>query len=203
MAAHNPMQGRTLTPPSNLHQRKLPSMSFSGLLHRIHLSEYGPIYFGKNACFRFDDPDGEQGSFGTLYAATDEHGAFIETFGESEGNTVSQRGLSLRSISQLVLEKPLQLVDLTGSGLAHLGGAGEITAGAYSISQAWAKALFEHPEKPHGIYYRARHDQSRCSIALYHPQSSLLKVHKTTPLDDHHFAVTLGSILDEYRFALV
>lgn len=197
------MQGRTQTPPLNLHQRQLPILSFPGPLYRIHRSEHGPIYFGRKACYRFDDPDGNQGSFGTLYAATDEHGAFIETFGESEGNTVSHKGLGIRSITKLVLSENLQLVDLTGNGIAQLGGAGEITAGDYSISQAWAKALFEHPEKPHGIYYRARHDQSRCSIALYHPHGSLLTVQKTTALDDNSFASKLGAILDEYRFALV
>jgi len=193
---------RSQHPPSDLHTRQLPIKELSGNLYRIHQSENGPIYFGRSKTTRFDHPDGTAGTFGTLYVAQDEYGAFIETFGESEGNTVSEAGLSSKSISTITI-KPMQFVDVTASGAAHIGAAGEISAGDHALSQLWAKELFHHPDKPDGIYYRARHDLSKFSIAIFDRSPKLVGCASTVGLMDLPFRPILGKILDHYRFSLV
>jgi len=42
-----------------------------------------------------------------------------------------------------------------------------LNTGDYRISQRWAHAFQQHPSQPDGIYYRARHDTERFSVALF------------------------------------
>ena len=76
------------------------------------------------------------------------------------------------------------MVDLTGPGLARLGADERLCAGGHAVAQRWALALWTHPSRPDGLYFRARHDPSRFCVAIYDraadavhaiPQNSLIE----------------------------
>jgi hypothetical protein len=190
-------------PPANLADRKLPIIELTGTFRRIHLTSLDSLFFGRTAGNRFDDPRGEKGDFGALYLARDHFGAFIETFGDSAGNTVSIRTLELRSIAEVTVTASIRAIDLTAAGAAWVGAAGEVTAGEHALSQRWAHALWSHPAKPEGIYYRARHDQSRFCVVIFDRAKKLVILSSTTRLLDPAFRPRLGAMLDQYRFSLV
>jgi hypothetical protein len=194
---------RSQEPPADLYSRDLPFIELTGTFRRIHQTAFDPLFWGTTAVNRFDDPAGAAGHFGTLYLARDHFGAFIESFGDSEGKTVSYATLDARSIAEIKTAKPIRAVDLTAEGAAWLGAAGEVTAGDYALSQRWARALWGHPTAPDGIYYRARHDQSRLCVAVFDRAKSSLVLSSTFRLLDPIFRARLGAMLDEYRFSLV
>jgi hypothetical protein len=51
--------------------------------------------------------------------------------------------------------------------LSLVGTDGGVNTGPYRISQAWARALFEHADAPDGILYPSRHDPSLKCIAVF------------------------------------
>ena len=75
--------------------------------------------------------------------------------------------------------------------------------GEYHIAQQWSVALRAHPDQPHGIYYRARHDPSRIAVALYDHTGELLTAIPLGTLADAEHAAVLGNILDTYKIGLV
>lgn len=68
------------------------------------------------------------------------------------------------------------------------------------LPQRWALALHRHPERPDGLYYRVRHDQSRIGIALFDRVGHVLQA----DCRDNTFARpdALAPILAHYGFAL-
>lgn len=111
-------------PPADLQARELPVIQVSDSWFRIHKTAHSPLYYGGSGENRFDDPMYE---YGVMYVALDPHGAFIETFGSQTGiRIVSQDELYIRSISELTCKRPLKLVDITGSGVVHLGADGRL-----------------------------------------------------------------------------
>src|SRR6266487_7207537 len=109
-------------PPYDFHLRSLTIREFSGILYRTYRKgrDREPVFFGRTGRNRFDDPLSE---YGVLYAALDQHGAFIETFGQSTGNrTLSTPELAERHLARLSTRRPLRLVDLVASGsLSKIG----------------------------------------------------------------------------------
>lgn len=200
MAAHEPSITRSQEPSPELALRDLPLLQLVGSLYRIHRTEHSPLFFGRTGRNRFDSPFLD---YGVLYAALEPDGSFIESFGDSAGNLVSRSGLAERSISTLEIDDSLNVVDITGSGLARVGAAGEVTAGEHPLAQRWSQAFFEHRQNPDGIYYRARHDQDLFCVALFDRESTRLKTANSIPLMHHDFAPELGRILDKYDFGLV
>ena len=199
--AHKPGL-RTQEPPSDLHKRDLPIIELTGTFRRIHPTTKNALFFGKTGRNRFDDPTGK--NFGTLYLARDHFGAFIESFGDSEGNTISYGSLNQKSIAEVIASKVIRAVDLTAHGAAWLGAAGEVTASDHALSQQWADALWAHPDKPEAIYYRARHDQYRFCTAIFNRvPSSSISVVSTVPLLDPAIRNRLGAMLNHYKFSLV
>jgi hypothetical protein len=69
------------------------------------------------------------------------------------------------------ITRPLRLVDLSAGGVVTIGATGELCALAdvqrLPLVRRWALRLYRHQDEPDGIYYRARHDPSRLSIALF------------------------------------
>lgn len=189
-------------PPVNLFERSLPLVEFAGPWFRIHQSKYDPLYFGYAGENRFTAPVRE---YGILYVAHDEYGAFIETFGQSTGiNTVTSSALNQRSISRIHSERSLRLVDLTGPGLAQLGADARLsTEVPHNVARRWARALWQHPDLPDGICYRARHDPSRLCSALYNRAESDVRAVLIANLLSPIFAEKLAEILDTYQFGLV
>jgi hypothetical protein len=145
--------------------------------------------------------------YGVLYAASDAHGAFIETLGRITGqNRVDMQTLRETCLTRLEVARPLTLVDLTGSGLARISADARLCAmDDYTHCGRWALALWGHPQQPHGLYYRARHDQERLSLALFDRDAVVraLRDYPQGALSDPTHAALVGDILDTYRFQLL
>jgi len=179
-----------------------------GPWYRFHATGLEALHFGRRRTFRFDDP---RGKFGVLYAAADEHGAFIETFGQSLHAGKPVRGF--RFVSDLDLEgralacirarRRLRLVDLTGEGLPRIGADERLCAGDYRVAQRWSRAIHAHPSCPDGILYRARRDPSRISAALFDRALPRLAVTPLSTLMDAENRALRDRILATYRLGLL
>lgn len=187
-------------PPSDLARRDLPITALDRAWHRIHWLNYAPIFFGRRPLNRFDASAGE---FGVLYVGATAGAAFIETFGHVTGdNFVQQSELLLRGISLIHSSVVLQLVDLTGPGLARLGADERLCSGSQPLARKWSTALYAHPSAPGGILYRARHDPSELCAALFDRGEKSLSVIQTTCLGDSSFEDELLELLLKYDFGL-
>jgi RES domain len=191
-------------PPSNLGSRSPLTFTIAvgTTIFRLHDRGKGPLFFGKTGRNRFDSPDG---SFGVLYAAVDEHCAFIETFGQSTGiRIVTRSSLEGRVLSLLKDTAPLLLIDLARSGgLARVGADGRLLTGSHAIAQRWSAALRNHPVSPKGLLYPGRHDVARYGCALYDLPASTFEVNDSGSLIEPHHSALLASILDTYGFGLI
>lgn len=188
-------------PPGWLATAALPLHRTAEDWFRCHRTRHEAIYFGRSGGGRFDDPNGE---YGILYASHDLHGAFIETFGRRVGvRIVAESELASRSIARIAVNRPLAWVDLTASGLARIGADARLTSGDYALAQRWARALWEHPDQPDGLYYRARHDPSRPCAAFFDRAADALELigdRSFTKLDDDRH---VRAILRTYAFDVV
>ncbi len=189
-------------PPPDFGSRQLSTTRRKRQWYRVHKVGRGPLFFGKSGDNRFDAPAGE---FGVLYVGMDAHCAFIETFGHATGaRSVTNGELAARGMAVIACTRPLRLVDLTGKGLARIGADARLTSGDdYKLSHRWSKAIHDHPRSPDGILYRARHDPSRLSAALFERAGPELAVVSGTTFLDPAYAAQLGRILDDYKFGLI
>jgi hypothetical protein len=195
-------------PPTDLASRQPIIENIDAPLFRISnysRGQSGVIFFGsRDVKYRFDDP---QGVFGVCYLGLDEYAAFIEVFGQARKTTIDSTFISDRSLSRISLSRPAKLINLTGNGLARIGATSEIFSGEHSLSQRWARAIYEHNENFDGILYPCRHDPSRKSAALFErdPRTDLvLEVEAYTKLlSDNDSQVLLGNIMDHYAFGLI
>lgn len=161
-------------PPTNVHSRQLPlhhiDPAVDGTWTRLSGCEHpSALFYGRTGNSRFDDPDA---AYGVLYVGMDIQCAFVETFGDSTNANgeleLHEDELSKVCVAHIVFTHPLRLVDLTGPGVQAVGADGQICAGDdYPQTQEWSRAFWSHPERPDGIYYRARHDLSRVSVAIF------------------------------------
>lgn len=197
-------------PPGPLHDPRpdfpslrLPLRTFNRDWYRVYRCAYGPLYFGRTITYRFDAPSGE---FGVLYMAQGHEGAFIETLGDvvrtvAVRTTLQRDDLERRCWAIVRATRPLRLVDLTGRGLAQIGADQRLCSGDYDVSRRWAKAIYEHPRCPDGIYYRARHDPSQRSVALFdRAEPDVVARPDGTLLTD---AALLARLLNRYRIDLI
>lgn len=187
-------------PPGDLDLRVLPVVSHRDVLIRIYALARAPDFWGTTTLNRFDAPAGE---FGVLYAAADRHGAFIETYGDTLDRTITEDSLAVRGWAQITPVRPLRLVDLSGNGLARIGADGRLCDGDHTVAQRWSLALWRHPASVDGLYYRARHDPSRMSVALFDRAATAVHVVPDGRLMDSRHADLLGNILDEYDFSIL
>lgn len=137
---------------------------------RIHGQARNAIWFGParghQPIHRFDDPAGR---FRVCYLGTTIEVCFAETFLRNPPvKILALDDLAGRSIATLEVRRDLQLVPIHGSSLARLGVTAELASSSdYAASQHWSRALWEHSDKPDGILYRSRHDDSALCVALY------------------------------------
>jgi hypothetical protein len=169
---------------------------------RLHNRSKTPLFFGKTGQNRFDLPGG---TLGVLYAGMDEHCSFIETFGQSTGiRVVTRSALEERHLSYLKAKQPLLLIDLARSGgLARIGADTRLLSGSHAIAQRWSAALRDHPVRPHGILYPARHDVARYACALFDLPDVTFEVTDSGSLAEPHHSVLLARILGTYDFGLI
>jgi RES domain len=188
-------------PPADLFERTLPLLHMQDSWYRIHRSAHNPLYYGQSARNRFNASNKE---YGVMYVALNPDGAFIETFGSETGvRIVSKSELSSRSISILASQHPLNLVDITGPGLAHLGADGRLCTGDHKLAQRWAMALWEHPAQVDGIYYRARHDLSQTCASIFDRTKIVFDIVNTRTCTSKSFEKDLALILESYQFGFI
>lgn len=189
-------------PPEGLHSLALPFKLTSRSWYRSHFAEHDPLFFGRAGRHRFDAPGGE---FGTLYVGADQHCVFVETFGHRTGEVdfVTIGALAARRLARIRPRRRLRLVDLTGSGLARLRADARLCTGATAVSRRWALALFEHPERPDGLYYRSRHDPDRYCAAIFDRAAEEIDAVSLGSFADPAYARILAEILDTYHFGLI
>ena len=206
----NPEPGPHPEPPSDFHSRTLPIITHGGSLFRTDLHNVAPLYFGRTGRTRFDDPLGQYGVHGVLYAARDPFGAFIETFGQETGTrSVGAGELKMRCLAEFYPVAPLSLVDLFSQGcLARIGVDSRLFAGDRSVARRWSRAIYDHPDrlKVHGILYPARHNQAHAAVALFDREGlPRIEVNRTvswySPEGD--MRTTLAAILNLYGFSVV
>ena len=194
---------RPLSGPSHVRTRALPIRSWSGAAFRICRIGRDPIYFGKQALSRFDDPRRE---FGVLYAAGSAEGAFVETCIRDEradGRSISETFLRERRLTLISFPAPLRLVDLTGRELSWLGADGRLTTGAYGLSQRWSRAFWSHPDRPDGILYCSRFNLSLQCVALFDRAGKGVTSKDLGPLLGTGNLELVGEMLARYRLALI
>ncbi|WP_437682646.1 RES family NAD+ phosphorylase [Sorangium sp. So ce131] len=189
-------------PPLDFAARPLPITLFRVCWYRIHRLGREPLYFGRSGDNRFDAPAGE---FGVLYAGKDERCAFIEVFGAATGARFVEQGeLAARGLARIAPRRPLRLVNLAGAGLARVGADARLTSGeSYGAAHLWALAIHDHPKRPDGITFAARHDPSRVAAALFERSAADLEVTQLGSLADPAHAALVAALLDTYKIGLV
>jgi len=191
-------------PPEDIDRRKLPIVTKLGKsqLYRVHLSHKDAVFFGKSGANRWDDPKGQ---YGVLYTGIDEYCAFIEVFGHATGvRLIEEDDLEKRGMSIIPVARPLRLVDLRGKGLARIGADSRICDCDVEISKRWSRAFFSHPSRPDGVLYRARHDPSRFSVALFERAGKKLGLEQVmidSFMNPDHEKL-LAELLDHYGFGI-
>jgi len=146
---------------------------------RIHAQGRNALWFGPGAgrqpIHRFDDPEGR---FRVCYFGTKVEVCFAETFLRNPPvRILALDDLAGRFIATVEARRDLRLVPIHGSSLARLGVTAELASGSgYAASQLWSRALWEHSDKPDGILYRPRHDDSALSVAVYDRAKDALEI---------------------------
>lgn len=189
-------------PRPDLHLRAPLIHESAGPWLRVCRVEHDPLHFSTANVSRFNDPDGE---FGVLCLAEDLGGAFIETFGRQlDVRSVTSTALATRAAWHLESGLHLRFVDLASAGgLARLSADSRLTSGGFAVAQSWVRALWQHPIQPDGIYYRLRHDPARCGYAVFDRARSHLHATPLGTVWDPSRRRALGTILDEFDFALI
>ncbi len=172
------------------------------VVYRLYRADRDALHFGRTGDNRFDAPDG---SFGVLYAGEDEYCCFIETCGQVTGvPSVSGAYLDQRYVAEMKVMESMKLIDLSASaGLARIGADGRLMDGSHAIAQRWSAALRNHPTKPAGILYRARHDPAKLAFAIFQCPRNVFQTTSRGSLRDPHNVKLLGEILDHYKFGLI
>ena len=177
-------------PPDDLADRRprFTTLRRGSVVHRFYTAAYEPIFFDPSQAGRLNAPDA---SYGVLYAAKEPYGAFAETFLRTPGRTLIDEGLLRRkAYVRLEITADLRLARLAGPGLAILGATAEVVHGGlpYDVPQTWSKALFEHPSRPDGIVYYARHDDEGLCYAIFdRARGAIREIDRTTNLDQDWF----------------
>jgi hypothetical protein len=170
---------------------------------RIHAGTGSALWFGPAAAsppvHRFDDP---LARFHVCYLGTSIDVCFAETFLRNPPvRILGLDDLAARSIATIEVQHELRLVALHGPGLGRVGTTAEpAVTSDYTLSQAWSRAFWEHAEKPDGLVYRSRHDDSALCVALYdRAKHNLAIVDEQNLTDDPRL---LARLLKRYRLGL-
>lgn len=189
-------------PPPDLDRRPLPIRERDGPWLRIFRTAHRePLHFGRGPENRFDAP---RGQYGVLYAADTLDGAFVEVFGrQPDLRILSVDSLAARSVAEISTSRALRLVDLRDEGLAAIGATGELTIGGrYPLARRWSLALWQHPSRPDGLWYRSRHVPSETSVALFDRVGDALNANDRGPLLGPAYVFDVARLLDRFHFGL-
>jgi hypothetical protein len=155
-------------PPDAFGQWRLPIRKTPIELIRIAQTKHAnPIYWSRLGLNRFDSLDAPWGVF---YTGEDFETALIEVFGDRwiTAKTLNQADLQFYTVHTIRLKNAWQVVNLTGKGLSKTGADANLcTSYDYSVTQRWALAMMNHPQKPQGIAYHSRHNPRKLNYALF------------------------------------
>jgi hypothetical protein len=162
------------------------------------------MYFGRttdlDARQRWDAPDA---SYGVWYAGEADYVAFAETLlRDLTLTSLSEDALISRSIAEIRVRRDLTMVNFADEGLFQLGADSSAADAEYRVTWAWSAALHSHPEGVDGIRYRARHDNSGISYAVFDRAADAFDPGPSVPLLSAENAVRLGAWLDRYGLGL-
>lgn len=161
-------------PGPALGERRLPIIELQQDWLRLHLRAHGPLYYGKRRLNRFDDPDG---AYGVLYLGQDLGCCLAEVLlPRLEDLVLAPEDIAPYAVSVLRSLEPLRLVDLSGDGVIAIGADASLATGPHAVSRCWSAALYAHPDRPDGIYYRARSAPGRLAAAVFERASAKLAV---------------------------
>jgi hypothetical protein len=155
-----------------------------------------PLYYGKDAVNRFDDP---AGAFGVLYLVYDLATGLMETVFHDHrwDRAVSQRSIATaelesRMVRVVKVRDDLDLCDLASSGAAVKGfgqNAAQLSTRRYAGTQALSAAIAQivgSNKKPYdGILYPSRNNPGSVCVALFERAEAKVKVVDDIRLDDH------------------
>jgi hypothetical protein len=128
-------------------------------LKRIGRHGNGEPYFGKNAAYRFDDPNK---LFGTCYCGKELDTAIAETVLHDEMPDGGQFQIRQEEFDTRFLVTftagsnggMLKLANLTGPDLKRMGGDNSLSAEhPYDVTQQWGAAVNAHPSKVDGFFF--------------------------------------------------
>ena len=172
------------------------------------LAAFNPLFFSKNARYRFDAPAISGPAFGTTYAAFDLPTCFAETITrEANRKPLTYGGIEVnealeikpRYVADLDSVTPLRLADVTDVSLYRLGAeAGEFNSVDYkTCTQPWALELHKRTENVDGLLYRSRFLNNRLAVVIFERGAvrASVKPKNTIPLESHSdYARTLSDL---------
>jgi hypothetical protein len=183
-APHSPNRGATTdaatggvdqplapVPPPDLAERRLPILTMPPTpWYRGHNARHPPLHFNPRRG-RFTPP---AGNVGVLYVGVDARGAFVEAFCHDETRRdVEEVTLRASCLCPVQPTRPFRLVDLSAArALRRLGADNRVCDGPHALSRWWAAALWAHPDRPDGIYYRSRLAPELFSVALFEDRAA-------------------------------
>lgn len=116
--------------------------------------------------------------------------------------TVHHVDLNVRSLASLDVRRAIRLVEMNDQHMRSLGADASVVQGSYEVTWAWSAALHALRERPDGIRYRARHDDSGFSVALFGRARHRVHLLDSVPLNDSSLAAELAGWLDRYGVGL-
>jgi len=191
-------------PPPDLHKLSPGTVTLETTvtLWRVYRLAGAPLFFGRTATQRFDDP---AGTYGVLYASESPHGAFIESVGWDTGRrAVGWDELGTRGVVLFRPRRKLRVFDLDGPALRQMGADARLIAGGdHAISRTWSAALHAHPHRVDGLRYRARHDNREFSLALFDRCKANVVAFERRALTAPNTLPLLAELLDHYGMGLL
>jgi len=143
-------------------------------LYRISRFQSGEPFFGRSGANRFDAPGCELGApeFGACYLGCTLEVAIAETLLHDEIAVDGEFQVSLDTLNSRYVHRfsgeQLRLLDLTGATLKRMAGHAELAGTAdYSLTQQWAKAVFDNPLAFDGFLYMSRHLNTERAVVLF------------------------------------
>src|SRR5882724_1051615 len=167
-------KGASSPPPTDLHERELKLVDATARRgadwFRIGKTRYAPLYFSQDDGWRFSRPDMP----GVLYIGESAETCFWEVFWDDLANRkpvdrkLDSGKVDERSLWVVTIPPGIRVVDtFSAAALQDMSAHTGTFSGPYVICQAWAKALREHPQKPHGILYESARNRGTACLALF------------------------------------
>ena len=101
---------------------------------------------------------------GTLYGALLVPTCFAEVFQETR---TIERSRNRPSLVGFELNRPVSLLDLTGTWPTRAGASMAINSGRRDRARAWSSRIYEDYRSIEGVYYPSSLDSNQPSVALY------------------------------------